>query len=73
MSNTLIPVISICYYCAPNGAPFTIDLVIYMILEHCNNDTHADIIGSEECAIFEACTQVGNALNKAQAPWPKLY
>ena len=37
------------------------------------NDTQADIIGSEECTIFEACTQVENAFNRAEAPWPKLY
>ena len=37
------------------------------------NDTQADIIGSEKCTIFEACTQVENAFNRAEAPWPKLY
>ena len=31
------------------------------------NDTQADIIGSEECTIFEACTQVENAFNRAEA------
>ena len=39
----------------------------------CTNDTQADIIGSEKCTIFEACTQVENAFNRAEAPWPKLY
>ena len=42
-------------------------------MEMNTNDTQADIIGSEECTIFEACTQVENAFNRAEAPWPKLY